>query len=120
MATVDLERILDLNIFYEEFYTERLGTWWDNKLTIDAYIYESDAYGTRKYETGVLIKCDEFETQWLAEQFPMEEYGSDFWIFADEVQMPSRRIAKILKSISYSNIYNRDAASIVISDSSTM
>jgi hypothetical protein len=40
-------RVIDLNIFYKEFYTERLGTWWDDKLTIDAYIYESDGHGVR-------------------------------------------------------------------------
>jgi hypothetical protein len=111
-------RVIDLNIFYKEFYTERLGTWWDDKLTIDAYIYESDGHGVRKYETGVLIRCDEYETKHLAEQFPMEEYGSDWWIFRDEVDMPSRRIAKILAGIKIDQ--NFQEPQIVITDSSTM
>ena len=100
-------RVIDLNIFYKEFYTERLGTWWDDKLTIDAYIYESDGNGVRKYET-----------KHLAEQFPMEEYGSDWWIFRDEVDMPSRRIAKILGGIKIDQ--NFQEPQIVITDSSTM
>lgn len=96
-----MERVLDLNIFYREHYTTEKGTWWSNTFTIEPYIktYEDNGavYNT---ETGILIECDEFETQWLAEQFPESEYGSDFWIYADEVIMPSRRIKKILESIS--------------------
>jgi hypothetical protein len=73
-------------------------------LTIDPYIYESDGNGVRRYETNYyetnyLIECDEFETAYLAKQFPEDEYGSDFWVFAEEVEMPSRRIAKVLKAI---------------------
>lgn len=111
-------RTLDLNIFYREHYTTEKGTWWSNTLTIDPYIYESDGYGVRKYETGVLIECDEFETQWLADQFSEEEYGGDFWMFAEEVQMPSRRIKRILDGIQIDQ--NQPAPSIVITDSSTM
>ena len=111
-------RVIDLNIFYKEFYTERLGTWWDDKLTIDAYIYESDGNGVRKYETDVLIRCDEYETKYLAEQFPMEEYGSDFWIFRDEVDIPTRRIAKILGGIKIDRFAIEPSQ--VITTSSTM
>ena len=118
MAIVDLERRLDLNIFYREDWSKESGTTWSDTLTIEAYIYESDAYGVRKYDTGVLIECDEYETAFIAEQFPMGEYGSDWFIFADEVVMPTRRIAKILKSINYSNIYKEPYQ--VITDSSTM
>lgn len=92
-------RVLDLNIFYREDWTQESGTTWAETFTIEPYIRESDDYGIRNHETGILIECDEFETQIIAEQFPMEEYGSDFWVFADEVQMPTRRIAKILKQI---------------------
>jgi hypothetical protein len=95
-----MERVLDLNIFYREFYTERLGTWWDNVYTIEAYVRTTDDNGAvYNTETGVVIKCDVYETQMLQKQFPEEEYGSDFWIFADEVDMPSRRIALALKRI---------------------
>ena len=92
-------RVIDLNMFYCEHWSEETGTWWEDTLTIDAYIYESDGNGVRKYETGVLIHCDEYETQYLAEQFPMSEYGSDWWIFRDEVEMPTRRIKRILDGI---------------------
>ena len=92
-------RVLDLNIFYREDWSEETGTTWSETFTIEPYIRESDDYGIRNHETGILIECDEFETQIIAEQYPMEEYGSDFWAFADETQMPTRRIAKILKQI---------------------
>ena len=92
-------RTLDLNMFYKEFYTKELGTWWDDKLTIEVYIREEDDEGIRNIETGVLIKCDFYETKWLADQFPMDEYGSDWWVFANEVKIPTRRIGKILKGI---------------------
>ena len=94
------ERVLDLNIFYKEFHTERLGTWWDDKFTIEAYVRVYDESGAvYNIETGVVIKCDLYETKYLQKQFAEEEYGSDFWIFADEVDMPSRRIAQALKRI---------------------
>lgn len=95
-----MEKVLDLNIFYEEFWTKELGTWYDDKFTIDVYVRTFDDDGTvYNTETGILIKCDKFETQVLAEQFPMHEYGTDFWVFADEVEIPTRRIAKILQEI---------------------
>lgn len=118
MVIVDLERVLDLNIFYREDWTEETGTTWSDTFTINPYIRETDAYGVRNYDTGILIECDEFETQWLAEQFPESEYGSDFWIFADEVVIPSRRIKKILESISFAGLPND--GSVITYTSSTM
>ena len=109
-------RTLDLNIFYREDWTEETGTTWSNTLTIDPYIYESSGSGVYKYDTKVLIECDEFETQWLAEQFPENEYGSDWWVFADQVQMPSRRIKRILDGIKIDQ-FNQDPS---ITVSSTM
>ena len=38
-----MERLLDLNIFYKEFYTERLGTWWDDKFTMNPVVAFSPA-----------------------------------------------------------------------------
>jgi hypothetical protein len=92
-------RVLDLNIFYREDWSPETGTTWSETFTIDPYIYESDGNGVRKYDTDVLIECDAFETQWLAEQFPEDEYGSDWWVFADQTQLPSRRIKRILDGI---------------------
>lgn len=109
-------RTLDLNIFYRENWTEETGTTWSDTLTIDPYIYESSGSGVYKYDTNVLIECDEFETQWLAEQFPENEYGSDWWVFADQVQMPSRRIKRILDGIKIDQ-FNQDPS---ITVSSTM
>jgi hypothetical protein len=110
-------RTIDLNIFYREDWSPETGTTWAETLTIEPYIYESVGNGVRKYDTGVLIECDEFETQWLAEQFPMDEYGSDWFIFKDEVVIPSRRIKRILDGI---KIDQNKQPSIVVSDSSTM
>lgn len=111
-------RTLDLNIFYCEHYSEEKGTWWEDTLTIEPYIYVQDTWGVYKYDTNVLIHCDEFETQWLAEQFPMDEYGSDWFIFRDEVVIPSRRIAKILDGIKIDQ--NHKEPYQVVSASSTM
>lgn len=110
-------RTLDLNIFYREDWTKETGSTWAETLTIEPYIYESDGSGVRKYDTNVLIECTPEETQWLAEQFDANEYGDDFWVFADQVQMPSRRIKKILEGI---NLGRSKNPSIVVSDSSTM
>jgi hypothetical protein len=68
-------------------------------LTIEAYIYESDGQGTRKYDTGLVFDCDEFETLEIAKQFPVEEYGMDWWIFMDEVIIPTRRMMRILAQL---------------------
>ena len=111
-------RTLDLNIFYRESWdAETRTTSWANTFTIDPYIYVNDSWGTYKYDTDVLIECNEFETQWLAEQFPADEYGDDFWIFADEVIIPSRRIKKILDSVKIDQSMREPS---IVVDSSTM
>ena len=112
-------RVLDLNIFYREDWTKEGGTTWSPTLTIDPYIYESDGNGVRRYETNYLIECDEYETEYLAKQFPEDEYGSDWWVFAEEVEMPSRRIAKVLKAIDLDPEYLPRSAmtAITITDS---
>ena len=106
MSTVIEERILDLNIFYREDWTKEGGTTWSPTFTIDPYIRVRDKDGIRNIETGYLIECDEYETAYLAKQFPEDEYGSDFWIFADEVEMPTRRIARVLQGIDLNQDYN--------------
>jgi hypothetical protein len=90
----------DLNIFYREEWDDVNKTaYYTDLLTIEAYIYESDSYGTRKYETGLIFDCDEYETLELAKQFPIEEYGTDWWIFLDEVEIPTRRMSRILNQL---------------------
>jgi hypothetical protein len=112
-------RTLDLNIFYREEWTKETGTTYSSDFLIEPYVYESDAHGTRKYDTGIIIECDAYETAFLAEQFPESEYGFDFWIFRDEVEMPSRRIAKILGAIDIDR--NRQEPNMVVSfEPSTM
>jgi hypothetical protein len=112
-------RTLDLNIFYRESWdSETRVTSWSPTFTIDPYVYDSNDDGVYKYETGVLIECDEYETEYLAKQFPESEYGSDFWIFADEVDMPTRRIKRILDGIKIDQ-FDKEPSQ-VITDSSTM
>jgi hypothetical protein len=106
MEKVIEERVLDLNIFYREDWTKEGGTTWSPTFTIDPYIRVSDNDGVRNIETGHLVECDEYETAYLAKQFPEDEYGSDFWIFADEVDMPTRRIARVLQGIDLNQDYN--------------
>jgi len=110
-------RTLDLNIFYREDWSLEDGTTWSDNLFIEPYIYVHDSWGTYKYDTNVLIECDEFETQWLAEQFPMEEYGSDWFIFRNEVIIPSRRIKRILDGIKIDQSHKEPS---VVVASSTM
>lgn len=106
MSTVIEERVLDLNIFYREDWTPEGGSTWSPTFTIDPYIRVRDKDAIRNLETGYLIECDEYETAYLAKQFPEDEYGSDFWIFADEVDMPTRRIARVLQRIDLNQDYN--------------
>ncbi len=93
-------RTVDLNIFYREDWTEDDGTTWSDTLTIDPYIYEEDEYGTRKYELDLLIECTPAETAVLAQHYPEQEYGSDWWDFMENLmQFAPPRIASLLKTI---------------------
>lgn len=93
-------RTVDLNIFYREDWNEDDGTTWSDTLTIDPYIYEEDEYGTRKYELDLLIECTPAETAVLAQHYPEQEYGSDWWDFMENL-MPFAppRVASLLKTI---------------------
>lgn len=113
-------RTLDLNIFYREEWTKETGTTYSSEFLIEPYVYVQDSWGTYKYDTGIIIECDEFETQMLAEQFPEDEYGSDFWMFADEVEIPTRRIRKILESVKIDQAHKEPSIVVSVSDPSTM
>ena len=93
-------RTIDLNIFYREDWDAERGTTWSNTLTIDPYIYEQDEYGTRKYETSLLIECTPSETAEIIKHYPEDEYGSDWWDFAENF-LPNApvRIASLIKTI---------------------
>lgn len=77
-------RTYDLNIFWEEFYDKRLGTWLDDKLTIDVYLYEADSYGSDHKEVGMTFKCSREESLKIVEHFTEEEYGNDWFVFIEE------------------------------------
>lgn len=95
-----MSRAIDLNIFYREDWTEEEGTTWATTLTIDPYIYEQDGYGARKYDTPLLIECTPTETAEIAKHYPENEYGSDWWDFAENF-LPNApaRIASLIKTI---------------------
>ena len=94
-------RTIDLNIFYrEEWDEETRETIWSETLTIDPYIYEQDEYGTRKYETSLLIECTPSETAEIVNHYPEDEYGSDWWDFAENfLPHAPARIASLIKTI---------------------
>lgn len=93
-------RTIDLNIFFREDWSEEAGTTWSDTLTIDPYIYEQDGHGTRKYEIPLLIECTPSETAEIVKHYPGDEYGSDWWDFADNF-LPNApaRIASLIKTI---------------------
>jgi hypothetical protein len=93
-------RRYELNIFYKEEWDDiNKSAYRTDLLTIDVYISESNRNGIHKYDTGLIFDCDEFETLEIASQFPVEEYGLDWWIFLDEVVIPTKRIMRILSEL---------------------
>jgi hypothetical protein len=94
------DRTIDLNIFYREDWDPEIGTYWSDTLTIDPYIYETDGYGTRKYETSLLIECTPEETAEIAKHYPEHEYGSDWWDFLDNFEnIGPASIVELIKTI---------------------
>jgi hypothetical protein len=91
----------DLNIFYKEDYDlETEETTWDEFLTIDVYIREEDEYGVRNYNTETLFTCTPEESVAIAEFYPENEYGSDWWEFLDNfIKVAPARIVSLLKAL---------------------
>lgn len=87
-------REYELNIFWEEFWDKYLGTWWDDKLTIDVYKYESGSDWSHHKEVGLTFKLTREESLALIEHFPEEEYGADWFSFLPEVigVLPERAV----------------------------
>jgi hypothetical protein len=99
-------KTIDLNIFYrEDWDPETEETTWAPTLTIDPYVYVEDARGTRKYETSLLIECTPAETALIAEHYPQDEYGSDWWDFAENfLAFAPPRIASLIKTINVDDV----------------
>lgn len=99
-------RSIDLNMFYrEDWDAETEETTWSNLLTIDPYIYVEDGRGTRKYETPLLIECTWEETKAIAEHYPEDEYGSDWWDFAENfLAFAPERIASLINTINVNEL----------------
>jgi hypothetical protein len=77
-------RTYDLNIFWEEFYDKYLGTWWDDKLTIDVYLYEANDNSCERKEMGMTFKCTREESLAIVEHFTEADYGHDWFVFIEE------------------------------------
>ena len=73
----------DLNIFWEEFYSDYAGQWFDDRLTIDVYIYEQGDGILDRREAGLKFKVSREESLIIAEHFPEKEYGYDWFVFMD-------------------------------------
>jgi hypothetical protein len=100
--TYESTKAYDLNIFYAEDWNEDQGTIYDDCLSIQVYLYVADGDGSRTYE-GELIKLTLAETRALAPDFPIEEYGTDFWTgvdaFLEEAKACPESITKWLNSL---------------------
>jgi len=100
--TYESTKAYDLNIFYAEDWNEDQGTIYDDCLSIQVYLYIADGDGSRTYE-GELIKLSLAETRAIAPDFPIEEYGTDFWTgvdaFLEEAKACPESITKWLKSL---------------------
>jgi hypothetical protein len=93
-------RKYDLNIFYREAWDEvNKAAYHTNLLSIEVYIYESNEYGISNYATGLVFDCDEFETLEIAQQFAKKDHGLDWWVFLDNLIVPTRRIVRILEQL---------------------
>lgn len=74
----------DLNIFWEEFYSDYAGQWYDDRLTVDVYIYEELNTGAvNRKEAGLKFKVSREESLIIAEHFPENEYGHDWFVFIE-------------------------------------
>jgi hypothetical protein len=80
--TYESTKAYDLNIFYAEQYDEETGTYWDEQLTMQVYLYINDHLGSRTYE-GDIKRLTLAETRAIAPDFPEDEYGTDFWTGVD-------------------------------------
>jgi hypothetical protein len=91
-------RAYDLNIFYED-----LGDTVADTLTIEVNLYDYPLGGTSQHFVGVLFDCTVAETRQIAPDFPVEEYGHDWFIFsstfADQCKAMPDRLAEMLKDL---------------------
>ncbi len=94
-------RLYDLNIFYREVLNEETEEYdLEDHLTIDVYIREEDEYGVRNYETPILISATPEESVALDKAYPGNEYGTDWWAFADEfITVAPDRLASLIKAL---------------------
>ena len=80
----------DLNIWYQESWTEETGTTLADHITVQAYIYNAGEYEGE----GPMIELTPEETEILRIQMPEWEYGYDWWYgltgFQKEIAIPPR------------------------------
>lgn len=93
----------DLNVFYAEEYDDEQGYYWSEQLTIQPskYVAYSDGRVDRRYLES--FKLSLAETRAIAPDFPMEEWGSDFFIsleaFKEHCKALPGRVNQILDTL---------------------
>ena len=86
----------DLNIWYQEDWTEETGTTWADTLTLQVYIWEDNSP-----IEGPIIELTPEETETLRIQMPAWDYGDDWWYglesFLKDIAIPPRVLAFLPK-----------------------
>lgn len=93
----------DLNVFYAEEYDDEQGYYWSEQLTIQPskYVAYSDGRVDRRYLESFKLSLE--ETRAIAPDFPMDEWGSDFFIgleaFKETCKTLPGRVNQILDTL---------------------
>ena len=89
----------DLNVFYAEDWSEEKGTTWDECYTIQpsAYYVTKDTWiSNRVYLQSFRLTLE--ETRAIAPDFPMDEWGSDFFLTLDYFISTCKALPNSVKS----------------------
>lgn len=104
----------DLNLWFKESVVDDEVVM-DDVITINPAIYLTDENdtiygGVRKVYTGILYKCTPEETAKIRAFRSEEEYGTDWWDFADELHALdiSRGIQHFLEELPEASDVNLD------------
>lgn len=87
-----IEKLWDLNVWFKEDWNEETNeVFLDDVISINPVVYiktgNGDIYDeVRKVYTGIIYTCTREETDKIREHRTLEEYGYDWFDFADELQ----------------------------------
>ena len=89
----------DLNVFYAENYSEEKGTTWDEIYTIQPSVYfvTKDTWvANRMYMEAFTLTLE--ETRAIAPDFPISEWGDDFFITLEYFISTCKTLPESLKA----------------------